>query len=756
MPIIPQGKENIRMNVSAPVPIAGTAEERRAGEAMSSFGKEVAEFGMKMQNAERETNLSLGTAAYNEVADRSVLYAKKNAKPDGSDYLQKMQEYSAAEIEKVNKQYGTDSYVVDKLGEFKTKLDDHMTTVGMITAAGLKEDSIFSKQQDLQDMASNRIFNAAKQGLSDESINNIISSEYASSTMDIDKLKKEGFFLAGSRKEAELREKLPAKIGAGLINGLISSEQEAKALRILGASTENTELPMSPGQARSRGYISAAEEKKLLGSGETYKLNLMDKNKFNMSPELKQVMDGMDPNQKQQLIQNIKARLKTNAEANISDISAQISDSSILAINGKFTDAKADVLRAKINRNNRMTPDARTRANAVLTENVNLSNTISTLKNTHRSRWSDVVQAELAKVPDDENSISEGVRQRMEDKLKKGEESLRAYQDKNGLMAVVQDSEYLQNLQRATADGDPEKIKSFNRAVLEKQKSLGIPPQLLTNTQANSLAANLKSIPDAGTTANAIKQMQEQYGADFPMVLSQIAGKDKQLAVYQPVAYMNAEDITDIVDAVKFSKQYDGQLESKMVTDNAVENATREQTKVFKAAITNLSNDGANLERVENFQNLINVTAKRLIANGTHSSAEDAVEEAYKRVVDREYAIVNSGKSQVLVPRQIDGLSINEKRVSEWLMRRSGVEYDPKSQQLMSRSDGKSYLDDLAVLVPPSYSAMSNPKETYYSHIKQYGRWVMNPAGDGVELRFNDRRVVNIYKEPVTKLYKDM
>jgi hypothetical protein len=727
MPIIPQGKENIRMNPNSPVPIAGTAENRLAGESIAGFGKELQQFGAQLYNADRKLKIDEGANELENVAKLSREHALRTTKPDGSDYLEKMNEFAAPKIEEVYSKYGTDNDVRDKLSSYERKLRNNMAVTATIDSASIREDDFFNRLGKLQEVDDNsmREFARTKQDSELSSLNNMAKAQLTKGTLRLEEHR--DMFNQSRGNYEKLKNNQKTGLAYAIINGL-SESQPDKALQILQASSDGTNLELTPAEARERGFIDASEEKALSDKGEKFNLPLLTDKKAQMSPELISIMEGLTPEQKARAIDKLKSELKVKSEQRLSELNETVKSAEYLAIQGKFLPKDREKVIADIMKNDKLTSVARQR----LVDNVKgyayLSDSVELLEATPRSEWGKILQRE--KVNDSDDVVSRAGKLERSAKLVAAADRLEKLQKDDPQAYIRKDPEIL-NLRKGATDS--ESMKRYIETSFAKQDSLGIPRSILTKQEAANEAAAISGIPDSTTLDMYLTQKQGMYGANFPKYINELAEVNKDLKAYKSLAYVGVNERTSFVDALANKKQILERINTDSVAKVNAETINTQVSSLLmpvSSVIAAAGNDTSSEETINGLHEAVSLQAKRDYVKGNFSGdLKELTKKAYESVVGKVYAMPSGGKSTVLLPRQ---LGVDEKIVSSFL------------QVYSDKENLKDFISNPKVLeISDSFKWITNKDQTGVKLVMDAGSMGVQP-------------VMGLNRKPVEVKYQDI
>lgn len=758
MPIIPRGPENPRMNVSSPVPIGSTTDDRLMGDSISQAGKAIADFGENQLNIDRRLRVDEGTNALRNTAIEAENYARMNAAPDGSDYGAKFYEFAQPRVNDIQNKYGgNDPRVREQLSSFVERTKNDIDTTIMVRSAQMMEKNNWNRVESLGNDAANRI-RENPNGM-------LLNAELQAHNQLLSDMASTGGITAENATKA--KQAFYSNMSTQLIQGFEDKQQYGKALAYLQANQEDPSMVTSldPDKAVQMGFIDPREAQSLKDQGKAFEVPVLTKgDKIKLSPEETQVMNGMNPHDKAVWIDRLRSKIKENTDMRLSDLNANINGFEKVALSGlPVNDKQVAELKNQINSNPNLTPFARVRVMDAVNSAYAVNQQLQVAANTPRSEWGNLLSgvdkkiesysAEASKLDPKMAAASKDFsvqanRLQNKETLERSLAAMKKQQDSDPATFVLQNDKNIQTLFLGAKDNSPDATRSFVNASLAKQQYLGIEPskqKILMKSEATNLSNSVMAIPNASDTNKYLTNLQIQYGEHFPRVLNEMSAVNKNLNDYKAIAYAPAETREGLIDAIKNEKAIKDAIQTNDMLKIKSKSVTAAATNVmggFKDVVLGSSNDTSRQEVVNSLNKLVVLQAQRDLVRNPDANPKDLVEKSYGDLVANTYHITNGGNSSVLVPRVVAGRQMDEKIVRSYL-------------DVYSRPEN---FKDLGIAIPTS---MKNNPDQYYSNLSARAKWITNETQTGVRLMEVMRDgtlqpVPNTLGKPIEKNYDEI
>lgn len=211
----------------------------------------------------------------------------------------------------------------------------------------------------------------------------------------------------------------------------------------------------------------------------------------------------------------------------------------------------------------------------------------------------------------------------------------------------------------ALASNDPAQLAEFRNEVAAFQRSMGMPVAVISKAQAKSIASELLTIDGVIGQAERVNTLQQQYGAHFGSVSNQVSGslgEGKSLALssvlgsahYGPEARVqilqNASSKLVSKDSEFLKVRADLDKKDLRKIDEQMFNKFADYNKAFSGTL-----GGA--EQGKNIRSTAVLQARKLMIENESMGISDAVDKAYRDIIERSFEVVSGGNSTILRPR---------------------------------------------------------------------------------------------------------
>jgi hypothetical protein len=675
--IIPRIKENVRIQPSSPVPVGSGDFARREGEQIENIGGAIMNIGQAMFKADAVSKQSAASEEITTLVNNSKLIAEQTSQSNGADIKQKFQENFDKNIGKIREKY-SGNFVANKgIEEFiqnsKVGADDTLTAASLKKLNSFTIDSINKGNES----ALARIYNNPDPALLQAEIARV-NNEVAAYT----KIEEEtGVSALSVDQGMKLKDNFYKGVAENRLKGLIVKQRFGEALGLLGASQTDSELfnEFVPDQAAKLGFITDDEAREMSSRGEKFKIPTMtkkDKMHTKLTPEEALVMSRLDDGTRQSLTQQLQAKMRERTELRLSDLNAEIAGFEQLAFSpSPVSQQQTSKILNSIVTNPDLPPVAKARlANKVvsgLAVNTQMQQ-ILTVPKAEQGALIERASQDIDKVTKDLIKMNPQLKSMGKDFATQGYTE----QAKMRLRSMINDTNKrvaedpvpfllgsdanLDMLKRASADAGQtpegtEALKKYNDTLLAKAQYLGTEQKLLPKNEAVAYADKIKMLPDADETDKYITSLRQTYGEHFPRFMGELMSVDKGLAPMAALTYADPLNSRELVDGIKNKKQIDAEFKvgGKYAKEkNIVEMGVKQEMTPFRRIFVNSGTDTSNLGMIQGLEKAVEIQAKRDIVNNG-KMPDIAVKEAYDKVIGSQYHIVDSGRSRVLVPRDL-------------------------------------------------------------------------------------------------------
>jgi hypothetical protein len=488
--IIPQVQQSVGMEVKNPVPIArpesaGIADMAKS-DMYAQFGKAayaIADHVQKQQDMEDKLQAEVYV---NKVKDNMMLakdQALRNSSEDGSDYLENFNKIVSSTQGDTLK--GIEDYpgAQDQVDVYQKVAMNTMQTQIKMEQAKLLEASNYKTMEGLADKSADRIRQNPTPGM--------VEAETKTYGSMLDSFVQNGSMTPKNR--VKVGQAYNSKMAQQYVEGLAEKGQYTDAMSALQANQENPDLftKLDPADAKSLGFIDSTRQSELESKGQTYDVPVMtNKGKNQLTPQLSEIMNGMDPKTKSHYIDAIKNKALAEGAMKLSDLQSQISGFETIAVKGgQYSDGDVGKIKAAINNNPYLDGPARVRLNDKVNVADAVNKSVQLLADVPRSQWGSVLDnfdKKIGIAADHAGSFDpkmasagedfavQANRMEGKDKLQKAMQQVAKQQDEYPAEYVVAKDKGVNLAWKAAQSGNPADVQNYAQASLAKQDQLGI------------------------------------------------------------------------------------------------------------------------------------------------------------------------------------------------------------------------------------------------------------------------------------------
>ena len=304
------------------------------------------------------------------------------------------------------------------------------------------------------------------------------------------------------------------------------------------------------------------------------------------------------------------------------------------------------------------------------------------------------------------------------------------------------------DMEKQARGGDPQKNQTYLDALTKQQTYLQIPQKVLSVPQMSIESAKINTGMSPAAIGQEITKLSDTYGKYFPMAMDELSkGPEKGQPGINPqyaiAAYLPSNDSK--TNAVQNIQNYKN-IKQEWLGHGRVEKDYTNlglQASQATSQIRGIINAGSTLSKNEPLSKSITAQVeieamKTMNSPQGAKDSKDAISQAYDKVVTSNFNIMSGGKSSVLMPKNIPGMSGNEAMVN-------------KSLDYYSTPEGLKSLN-----IP-----VSGSEDGFYNHLAQTSRWVNTPGNQGARLiqyqpDGSMQVVFNKDKQPIKKDFIDM
>jgi hypothetical protein len=714
MPQIPVLTESTRLSPNSPVEIASTRDARMAGEDIQKFGNQVAQAGQIMRVAQNQVE---ETKAKDEIANevsKAREEAIKRGKPDGSDYQDIFDQSVNKSVPGILKRL-SDPVVIREVetdfGRQKTA-----STIGLRQAANrAQQENLLRGNEEIIAMREKRAFD--KPELAGYDYNDFIEQH-------VKPLQEKGVLSTESAQK--IAEKAKDRIGEAYLDGLISKKKFNEAAGVLGATEQESTLALSADDLGMYGLKSDGSKMLPMINSKTNK---------ELSPEISQLMRGLTPDQREKYVRKLQEGLQKETHVKMRTVSDNVQAAIGYAYEGKGLNKQE---RAKVQGMVDSIPDQDIRNQ--FNEQLKAADKIAPLLEVAKNGSQQQLAEQYAKFEKSLGNPTDLAARYSVDSMKsKAMDAIRKVQE-NAIRDPKTDADGDEGtalLREAAKSGQPEDVQRYIQRNLEMQNFRGIPShkqRVTSDAEVQNISDKIRASLqlDPMIAAQELEKLDQTYGKHFSKVITEVAQKDKAipesiiLAAQAEDRLSRREILENLRSKPDIEKAFE--LRSETSKKDLSEKVTTTIDR-FSAALGANTRSAEGLSTINRFQEQVSLQAKKNLAM-RGMDADDAVQEAYKTVVEKNFDIINTSRSQIIMPKKA---AYNAELVERFT---EDFEPDPSGNYGMTGVLG----------ISPSKAAIEQAKkeypnadekqlvEAYKVSVLSNGKWVTNEDQSGIRL----------------------
>lgn len=753
MPIIPRGTEQSRMNVSSPVPVGETTSAGLLGRDVQELGGELQRFASKQIEFDRSLRKQEGASAFENIAKEADDYARRTSNATGTDYIEKMQEYSQKKIPDVYNKYGGDLEVDNHLKSFQKRVEGDMEAVGIIKGAHKSEAFNFDRTQGMiNQFATQAAQNPASVPASMQSFNAFLSELETKQVMGADNIIK-------------LRSSFYTEMAMGKALGFSNRKDYIGGLNYLKGQQQSPEDggQIDPQMALRLGLTDPKTADGLDATGSKFNLPVTkDSMGKQMSPEDSLILSQMNPVARAHLIDQMRSKRKEDSYMKLSDIELKKKGIENEAFRGNDSPKEKAQMLKDINRNEHITSMHK----AILADDVitygEVARTVKKLESATPEERSELVNGFLDRVAassEQESKFNPSMRGfnndiaiigRRDDVLKKlttaikqGETKMK--QDPKDF--ALKNTDIKSSFEIANQEKDPAMMNQAIGSLKAYNKRMGLEDRILTNNEVLANVNLIKMIDDPREASDKINEWRDLYGQNFNQFMGELAKKEPSVKDYQLVGMVPKEVQGDVMALVKGEKSIAKALNDpanklQMVRVKQADMLIEQKLSVFKNVVSGSTNDTSAQDLYNSMKKVLVLHANDGIFNGDTSGPLllKRVQDGYDKVIGKTFEPITGGPSSILLRKEIDGVPINK----------------GNTQAFLRAYNNPEAMNELNLHIPKGQDPA-----TYYDSISNKSKWVMNHDMTGIRLVeiMGDGTIQPLYnksKQPITKSFLDM
>lgn len=307
-------------------------------------------------------------------------------------------------------------------------------------------------------------------------------------------------------------------------------------------------------------------------------------------------------------------------------------------------------------------------------------------------------------------------------------------------------SPQLKSLATQAQGGDPNVSKQYLEQGLAAQKQMGVAsPRVTTKQESVFNSQQLLAAPSASAADVVLQNFKLKYGEYLPKALDEMA-KDKSGVTHDYViaAYLpNQQQRISAIENIK--NQKDINVNYSTTFKNVKPDIDTPFNKIsldLRKSIIQRTSSSDDLGVYNAFAKQIGLETKKQLAINPEMKPEKAVNAAYENIVTKNFEMIPSARSTIMMPKQVDG-SFN----------------DPKNvENFITLNSGSDSFKKMEVAVPPNFQNADD----WYNKLETKSRWVTNGSLTGIQLVFDSERtgkvipVLDKQHRPIEKSFKEI
>jgi hypothetical protein len=675
VPIIPRGTETVRMNVSSPVPIAGTTDARFKGEVMSRAGSAVADFAEKQINFDRSLRRDESEAELRNQTKLSAMVAERSGATTAEEYQKAYSDDFNPKMQQIVRQYaGHDPLLQTQIGSAAKIMTEHGATEAFIRGAARQEkENNIREEKNIEEMGKSVYSNPDQ-----------ADTAYTSGKASI----QERVAMRAYSPEEGMKkmDALANVLSKQRIEGYVARGEYKKALSQLETSDEGITAGVDPLEAAGSGLITQEEAQRLNATGAKFDVPIYSKgDKVKLSPESTAIMKGMSAHERSNYIDMVQARAKQDVQERVSTLARDVGGLGDLADSGAPTElvSKAALqVKQRINTSG-MKGDQKRLAMANVDMAVVKAEALNVAAHVPASQFSSISTQFDKKIDSKLGASEDGAKPgdlsvaalkiTAQANLDAALKSLETKREKDGSTAGLVASEdlrvkYKSSLDRNSADpvkaaAGVQAFKEYKAASIAWQKSMGIKNVRATTLQeAYNVAERLRASLGPRETAANLMEIEDQYGENFSDVLAEVATIDKSYEGYAAIAHMPKESWQRSLSLMQDEKAINKQFEPLSSYEKALKRKVDVDMSSYGEVVNSGTNDLSASSHLNVIKDQIVLRAKSYMI-GSGMEYEAAASLAHKEILGDSYHNIRSGSANLLVPRTLGEREVNRESV---------------------------------------------------------------------------------------------
>lgn len=428
------------------------------------------------------------------------------------------------------------------------------------------------------------------------------------------------------------------------------------------------------------------------------------------------VAQGLTGEQKAHFMTQLMSLKQAKSDSNMHLISQNVQDFQYSAMqNGIVDQGQLSKILSGLNDNKSIKPEERRRITDTLKTTVQASGEMQKLA----TMPTDQLMSYQPKI-DTMNTFNVSKRAEIAGQIETYRDQLLKRRANDPLEEAKNLSPILKSLSVQAQGGDPNISKQYMDNALAVQTQLGVPrPRVSTQAEASFNSQQLLAAPSPAAADVVLQKLKGQYGDYLPKALDEMA-KDKTgvthdfvIASYLP----NQQSRINAIDNVQRQKDINKNFTDSFHSPPDLKTPIAQISSDLQKAVVQRTNSADDLGAYNSFVKQIELESKKTLAQNPGLPPIKAVNQAYDSVVSKNFEMIPSARSTIMMPKSVNGSYNDPQAVESFVMQNS-------TQDAFKKMD---------VIVPPAFKN----KDDWYNFVAPKARWVTNSALSGLQLVYD-------------------
>ena len=687
MPMMPGFNETTRLTPSSPVQISSTSDAKINGEALQQFGKGM----FDLTNVIEDQRAQIAGNRAEVLAEEARLEALKIAKPDGTDFRDKLVQITQEKLSSLNSEL--DPVVSGKASSHFDRVMKTAEVHGLESGFQMGQEYYINTERQLIRNTGVKVMNNPDLAVGELVAKRNQYLEHATT----------GKLTPGSSEK--MYNEVRATIAKSMVDGLINQKRFGEAATLLNASDIDMNLKMTPEDLGALGYTASGE----------LKLPYATKSGEKLDPGKSEVLRGLSPDQVDSFKDMLKSAGQAEARKNLAGIARETKAYTDILGSGQSVPLIAEKkLLAKIET---LPPELA----SDLKDGIQLAKEVSPIMRKARLGMFSDAQAQIESLrpsPNDSNDLGS-----MSKKSAVFEHAASQYNamfsraQKDPALFAIENNPGIATAYNASKTGMPDDLRRYHDSIDAFYAKSGLKPSYITKQDAMVEADRLvgaASLNDATALDFAVQKIEKSYGGKSSEVLNQIVSEGGE-RLPKDISF-----ITGFSSGDSRKSMISNSFNSKKIEEGFKNTGVKEADINIEVA-NNIDSKLANLfsnrdvtqslDTRNGLKSQITLEAKKLVVGGM--SASSAAEMATKKVYDSNFRDVSSGRTNLIIPIKNIGSDSEIQKIENFFRLR-----DPRKVDIPSQSDNLN--------LPAN--------ENIRNLVQSNGEWVQNRDLSGAQL----------------------